>query len=97
MLLYYASGRIAYNNTSGVRHESLCSYIWPSIYSYIPTPAAEPIIIDLVSARIAYAPIFGLRPVSHMLLYSASGRVPYNNRFRVRPHSLCSFIWLSAV
>ena len=30
MLLYSASGRVAYNTRSGVRPDSLCSFIWPS-------------------------------------------------------------------
>ena len=28
-VLYYVSGRVAYDITSGVRPDSLCSHIWP--------------------------------------------------------------------
>ena len=65
MLLHVASGHKAYFTRSSVRPDGLCSFIWPSggkLMLLILPPGEKLIIEDQVSGRIAYAPIFGLRP-----------------------------------
>ena len=59
-----ASARKAYYTRSGVRTDSLCSFIWHpgGKFMLLILPSGEKLIIqDQVSGRIAYAPLFGLR------------------------------------
>ena len=62
MLLHVASGREAYYTRSGVRTDSLCSFIWlpgGKFMLLILPPGGKLIIQDQASGKIAYASIFG--------------------------------------
>ena len=67
MLLHVPFGREAYYTRSGVRTDTLCSFIWPpggKFMLLILPPGRKLILQDQVSGQIPYALLFGLRAVS---------------------------------